>query len=54
MSRFENTANDLRDCRDNWDEVPDAELSSDQERKGKERLKKLIIEMASWWEDSDE
>ena len=51
--RFENTANDLADCRDHWDEVDDAELSSDHERKGKARLKKIILEMASWWEDDD-
>ena len=52
--RFENTARDLVDCRDNWDEVPDEELSSDHERRAKARLKKMILEMASWWEDEDE
>ena len=38
--RFENTAGDLQDCYDNWDETPDKELS-DFEKRGKERILKL-------------
>ena len=50
--RFENTAKDLEDCRDHWDDKADEELSSDYERRGKQRLRKLIVDMASWLEDS--
>ena len=52
--RFENTANDLADCIENWDDVPDDELSSDHERRGKNRLKKMILEIASSLEGDDE
>ena len=52
--RFENTLRDLIDCRDNWDDVADEDLSSDYERRSKQRLKKVILEMASWWEGEDE
>ena len=51
--RFENTARDLQDCADHWDDTPDDELSTDHERRGKKRLKELILEMASWFDDED-
>ena len=44
--RFENTANDLQDCVDHWDDTPDEELSSDHERRGKKRLLALVKQIA--------
>ena len=38
--RFENTAGDLQDCYDNWDETPEDELS-DFEKKGRAKILKL-------------
>jgi hypothetical protein len=54
--RFENTASDLQDCFDHWDETPDEQLSSDHERRGKKRLKKIILEFADMfgWIDDNE
>ena len=49
--RFETTANDLQDCADHWDDTPEEELSSDHERRGKQKLKRLIVEMASWFDE---
>ena len=43
--RFENTAKDLQDCFDHLDDDVD-ELSSDYERKGRERLIKLCKRIA--------
>jgi len=51
--RFENTANDLADCWENWDEVPFENLSSDHERRGKRRLKEIILEMAERFVEED-
>ncbi len=54
--RFENTAADLNDCLEHWDDVPDDKLSSDHERRGKIRLKKIILQFADmfgWVDDND-
>jgi hypothetical protein len=54
--RFENTARDLQDCADHWDDVSDEDLSSDHERRGKKHLKETILEMAEQFamEDDDD
>ena len=52
--RFENTAHDLADCLEHWDDVPDEELSSDYERRGKKRLKNLILDLAEMLDEDGE
>ena len=52
--RFENTFSILRECWDNWDETPDEELSSDHERRAKQRIRKLVLEMAEQFQAEDE
>ena len=42
--RFENTAKDLADCVDHWNDVPNKELS-DSEVEGKARIVRLAIEL---------
>lgn len=52
--RFENTAADLRDCDEHWDDVPDEKLSSNRERRGKSDLRELILEMAERFKEEYE
>ena len=51
--RFENTARDLADCWENWDDVSEEDLSCDQERRGKRMLRKLVLQMANHFEFED-
>ncbi len=51
--RFENAARDLKVCWDHWDDVPDEDLSSDYERAAKNRLRKLVLEMAEHFQAED-
>lgn len=49
--RFQNTVQDLRDCFDNWEEIPDDELSDDEVR-ARKRLLKLCQEIARDYGDA--
>lgn len=52
--RFENTANALQDCWEHWGDTPESELSSDYERRGKQRLRDLVLEMAETFNIEDD
>lgn len=47
--RFENTANDLRDCWDNFDEIN--ENSTDYEKRGRKSIIKLACHIAESYAD---
>ncbi len=47
--RFQNTANDLSDCLDHFDE----DLSDDEER-AREWLIEMCKRIANWYEDEDD
>lgn len=48
--RFQNTLPDFRDCIEHW---YDGDLS-DEEKRARKRMKKLILELAYELEDEDE
>ena len=52
--RFENTFADLQDCDTHWDDKPDDKLSSNGERRGKQKLRELILEMAQRFQEEDD
>ncbi len=49
--RFENTATDLQDCLDNWNE--DADLS-EYEQRARKRIMRLCREIIDWYGDEDD